>query len=235
MDEVGEVQKLAGALGGLDWLLVIAAVGLLFVIAYITGRKEEDTEDFFLGKRHVPGIIACLSFVATEISALTIVGVPATGFKENWQYLQFNIGITASRIFVAYFFIPMFYKYKCTTIYEYLKHRFGAGTQYTNSIFFFITRLLASGVRLYATCLAVAVIMGWSLGQAILFFSLVSMAFIAFGGIKAVVWTGAFETTMFFVAGLVLVGFISSQIQGGFAEAWRIAGAAGKLSVFSRC
>lgn len=233
MDEVAGVQKLAGALGGLDWVLVIAAVGLLFVIAFITGRKEEDTEDFFLGKRQVPGIIACLSFVATEVSALTIVGVPATGFRENWQYLQFFIGSAASRIFVAFVFIPMFYKYKCTTIYEYLKHRFGVETQYANSIFFFITRLLASGVRLYATCLAVAVIMGWSLGQSILFFSVISIAFIAFGGIKAVVWTGAFETTMFFVGGLVVIGYVLSQIQGGFSEIWRIAGEGGRLSLFN--
>ena len=78
-----------GGLSGLDWCIVAAAVVLLFVISYVFGREEKDTNDFFLGGRGVPSIVACLSFVATEVSALTIVGVPAVAFSENWCYLQF--------------------------------------------------------------------------------------------------------------------------------------------------
>ncbi|MDI6783751.1 MAG: sodium/solute symporter [bacterium] len=233
MDEVQGAQNLVSGLSGLDFWFVGGAIALLFIIAYITGKKEEDTEDFFLGKRRVPMIIATLSFVATEISALTIIGVPATGFRENWHYLQFFIGSALSRIAVAFLFIPVFYKYNCTTIYEFLKHRFGVHSQYSGSIFFFITRLMASGVRLYATCLAVSVIMGWTLGQSLLLFTAVSIIFIAFGGIKAVVWTGAFEAMMFFVGGFVLIGYLYPQIQGGMAEIWRIAGEGGRTSLFN--
>ena len=100
------------------------------MISYVFGKEEKDTNDFFLGGRHVPWIVACLSFVASEISALTIVGFPATAYSENWEYVQFFIGSAVARVSVAFLFIPVFYKYNCTSIYEFLRHRFGPETQY---------------------------------------------------------------------------------------------------------
>lgn len=221
------------AVSGIDLGIAAMAVVMLFVISWVFGRKEDNTADFFLGSRKVPAIVACLSFVATEVSALTIIGVPATAYSENWQYLQFFIGSAAARIVVAFLFIPVFYRYDCTSIYEYLRHRFGPETQYTGSIFFFITRLIASGVRLYAACLGVAIIMGWTLAQTILLFTIVSISFIAFGGIKAVVWAGAYQALMFFIAGAVLLIYLIDQIQGPLSSALQLASDAGRLSIFN--
>jgi solute:Na+ symporter, SSS family len=225
-------QNVIAALGASDILVIFIGVVPLFFISYLFGRKENDTGDFFLGRRKVPVIVACMSFVATEVSALTIVGVPATAFSENWEYLQFFIGSAAARITVAFLFIPVFYKYQCTSIYEFLKHRFGTATQRSGSIFFFVTRLTASGVRLYATCMAVSYILNWNLVQAILLFTVVSIIFIGFGGIKAVVWAGAYQASFFFIAGIVLVSYLLLQMQGGFTTVWQIAHDAGRLSVF---
>jgi solute:Na+ symporter, SSS family len=233
MNETTAVQNLAGHLGSLDLIIAAAAVFLLFVISYIFGRRENDTKDFFLGGRKTPAIIACLSFVATEVSALTIIGVPATAYSENWQYLQFFIGSAAARIFVAFLFIPAFYKYDCTSIYEFLKHRFGPQTQYAGAFFFFITRLIASGVRLYAACMGIGIILGWRLPQTLLIFTAVSIIFIAFGGIKAVVWAGAYQTIVFFSAGIALLTFLYLHISGGLETVWQIANDAGRLSIFN--
>ena len=222
-----------GTLSGLDWGIVGVSVALLFVISYVFGREEKDTNDFFLGGRHVPPVVACLSFVATEISALTIVGMPHTAFTENWRWLQFLAGLALARLVVGYLFIPAFYKYNCTSIYEFLNHRFGPATQYTGSIFFFVTRLLASGVRLYATCMAVSVIMGWPLGAAIVLFTAVSIVFIAFGGIKAVVWAGAYQALFFVAAGVVVVVYLAGHIEGGLSAAMQTAHEAGRLSTFN--
>ena len=205
---------------------------LLFVISYVFAREERDTNDFFLGRRRIPAIVACLSFVAGEISALTIVGFPATAYSENWEYVQFFIGSAAARIFVAFVFIPVFYQHNCTSIYEFLRHRFGPETQVAGSVFFFITRLIGSGVRLYAACLGVALILGWSLGQTLLMFTVVSIAFIAFGGIKAVVWAGAYQAVVITAAGVALLIYLFSRIEGGLGAAWQIADQAGRLSMF---
>ena len=112
--------------------------------------------DFFLARRRIPWWAACLSFLATEISAVTIISVPATAYSENWEYVQFFVGSSLAKFTVALLFIPAFYRYDCTTIYEFLGHRFGTASQVTGSIFFFVTRLLGSGVRLMAAALAVS-------------------------------------------------------------------------------
>lgn len=232
MNELSAFQQMTG-LAPLDYGILGAAMIALFVIAFVKGRGEKDTQDYFLGSRKTPVWVGTLSFVATEISAMTIVGIPPIGFSENWQYLQFFIGSASARILIAFVFIPAFYKFNCTTIYEFLKHRFGAETQYAGSAFFFVTRLFASGVRLYAASLAVSVIMGWHLGYTIAFFTLVSIVFIGFGGIKAVLWTGAFESVVFYVAGGAVAGWLLLHIDGGLAGAWNLASEAGKLSVFN--
>jgi SSS family transporter len=220
-------------LAPLDFLVVGVALAILGLIAYLAGRKEKDTRDFFLGGRSVPAFVATLSFVAAEISALTVIGVPAVAYSENWHYLQFFVGSAAGRIFVAFLFIPVFYRHNCTTVFEFLRDRFGPETEYAGSAFFFITRLLGAGVRLYAACLGISLIMGWSLAQAILVFTAVSVALVGFGGIKAVVWTGAFEACVFFLAGALVGSWLLLHIDGGLAEVWRVAGAWGRLSVFN--
>ncbi|MBC8468022.1 MAG: sodium/solute symporter [Planctomycetes bacterium] len=222
----------AGTISGLDWGIVGVGTLGLFVISYVFGREERDTNDFFLGGRSVPPVVACLSFLATEISALTIVGIPHTAYTENWRWLQFLVGLALARVVVAFLFIPAFYKHNCTSIYEFLGHRFGSATQYAGSIYFFITRLIASGVRLYATCMAVGVIMGWPLTATITLFTLVSIAFIAFGGIKAVVWAGAYQALFFVIAGVVVAGYLIQHIDGGLAAAMQIANKEELLSTF---
>ena len=224
---------MAGSLSGLDGLIVAGAVLLLFVISYVFGRHEKDTEDFFLGGRRVPPVVACLSFVATEISALTIVGMPHTAFIENWRWIQFLIGLALARLIVAFLFIPAFYQYQCTSIYEFLGHRFGPATQYTGALYFLVTRLLASGVRLYATCMAVGKILDWPLAATIALFTTVSIVFIAFGGIKAVVWAGAYEAIFFAAAGALVVVYLFQHLDGGAVAALHTAREAGKLSTFN--
>ena len=130
-------------------------------------------------------------------------------------------------------FIPAFYHYNCTSIYEFLGYRFGAATQIAGSILFFITRLLASGVRLMVACLAVSILIGWHIIPTILLFSVICILYIAWGGIKAVVWTNVVQALVFTVAGVVAIIFLLSRIDGGAAAVVAIAGGAGKLQIFN--
>src|SRR3972149_629681 len=136
-----------------DYAVLSLVLACLIAIGVRFTREQRDTVDFFLARRRVPWWAACLSFLATEISAVTIISVPATAYSENWQYFQFFVGSSLAKFAVAFLFIPAFYAYNCTTIYEFLGYRFGRATQFTGAIFFFVTRLLGSGVRLMAACL----------------------------------------------------------------------------------
>jgi SSS family solute:Na+ symporter len=215
-----------------DYAVLIALLALLFVVGIYAGREEKSTNDFFLGARKIPWWAACLSFVATEISALTLISVPAIAYMENWEYAQFFIGSFLARVAIAFLFIPAFYKFNCTSIYEFLRYRFGPETQIAGSILFFITRLLASGVRLMVACLAVGILIGWSIIPTILLFSAICILYIAWGGIKAVVWTNVVQALTFTIAGVVAIGFLLSRIDGGAAAVVAIAGSAGKLKIF---
>src|SRR2546428_5788982 len=167
-------------------LIVLLAIGVSFT------RQQRDTVDFFLARRQVPWWAACLSFLATEISAVTIISVPATAYSENWEYAQFFVGSSLAKLAVAFLFIPAFYRHEVTTIYQFLAIRFGRATQVTASIFFFITRLAGSGVRLMAAAVAVAVLMGWPLIPTLVVVTVGSILYIVTGRGEAGVWTHVF-------------------------------------------
>lgn len=214
-----------------DYAVLAAALALLLGIGLRLTGAQRDTQDFFLARRRVPWWAAALSFLATEISAVTIISVPATAYSENWEYVQFFIGSSLAKWVVAFLFIPAFYRHDVTTIYQFLGVRFGPWTQVTGAVFFFVTRLLGSGVRLMAAALAVSVLLGWPLGPTIAVFCLVCILYIAAGGVKAVVWTNVFQATVFLTAGAATLGFLVSRIDGGVGAIVRLAGEAGRLNV----
>src|SRR5438105_15948080 len=92
-------------------LVVLVAIGVAF-----TGRQR-DTADFFLARRRVPWWAACLSFLATEISAVTIISVPATAYSDNWEYVQFFIRSRLAKLARAFLFIPAVYRHAVTAVY----------------------------------------------------------------------------------------------------------------------
>jgi len=216
-----------------DYAVVLLLLLGLISVGMYCGRKEESTRDFFLGGRQIPWWAAGLSFVATEISAVTLISVPAIAYMENWEYAQFFIGSCLARVVIAWLFIPAFYGYNCTSIYEFLKFRFGPETQIAGSVLFFLTRLLASGVRLTVACLAVSVLLGLPLIPTIFIFSVICILYIAWGGIKAVVWTNVVQALTFTVAGLVAIAFLLHRIDGGLGAVLAIAGPAGKMNIFN--
>src|SRR6266849_6739891 len=183
-----------------DFAILAASLAFLVVIGGAFSREQRGTADFFLARRRIPWWAACLSFLATEISAVTIIAVPATAYSENWEYGQFFVGSSLAKLAVAYLFIP---------------------------------RLLGSGVRLMAAALAVALLVGWPLWATIALFTVVSIAYIALGGVKAVVWTNVFQACTFLVGGAATVIFLASRVDGGFGAMLGTAAEAGRLSVIN--
>jgi len=232
----------AGAISTLTWpayAVVAAAISILLVIGFAGIRRQHDTVDFFLARRSVPAWAACLSFVATEISAVTILSVPATAYSsasatahnEVSEYALLFIGSSLAKLAVAFLFIPAFYRQQVTTIYDFLGHRLGPRSQLAASIFFLITRLAASAARLTITAVAVGYLTGLSLVRTLVVFSGVSIAYIAAGGVRAVVWTNVFQAFVFLGAGALTLGFVIGQLNGGLLAVISTAGAAARLDM----
>src|SRR5437016_6928846 len=130
---------------------------LIISIGLYMGRKEHNLADFALGGRRIPWWAVLASLVAAETSAGTFFGTPGEGFRHrDYTYLQLAFGTIIGRILVSYIFIKPYYDYKVYSIYEYLTARFGVASKNAASAVFMITRLLASGTRLYVAAIALA-------------------------------------------------------------------------------
>src|SRR6266481_3988313 len=216
-------------------LAIDSAVLLLYFVLIVSiglymGRKEENFKDFALGGRRIPWWAVLASLIAAETSAGTFFGTPSEGFAlRNYTYLQLALGTIIARILVSYIFIKPYYDYKVYSIYEYLTARFGVPTKNAASAVFMITRLLASGARLYfaaiALVLAYEMISGTRPNQTqtlIIYVSaciaivILTSIYTTLGGIKAVIWTDLIQASIMIGSALVALGLLYSAIPGGW-------------------
>src|SRR5215510_308002 len=203
---------------------------LIISIGLYMGRKEENLKDFALGGRQIPWWAILASLIAAETSAGTFFGTPGEGFTHrNYTYLQLALGTILARILVSYIFIKPYYDYKVYSIYEYLTVRFGVPTKNAASAVFMITRLLASGARLYFAAIALALayemIRGVPPGQretlliyvcACVAIVILTAIYTTLGGIKAVIWTDLIQASIMIGSALIAVGLLYSAIPGSW-------------------
>ena len=218
-------------------LVIDSTVLLLYFVLIISiglymGRKEENLKDFALGGRRIPWWAVLASLIAAETSAGTFFGTPGEGFSHrDFTYLQLAFGTILGRILVSYIFIKPYYDYKVYSIYEYLTARFGVPTKNAASAIFMVTRVLASGARLYvaaiALVLAYEMIRGVQPGQreTLLIYIgsttaivILTAIYTTFGGIKAVIWTDLIQASIMIGSALIALALLYFAIPGGWHE-----------------
>src|SRR5438105_5836449 len=228
-------------------LAIDTAVLLLYFVVIIwiglyMGRKEDNLKDFALGGRRIPWWAVLASIIAAETSAATFFGTPGEGFAlRNYTYVQLAVGTIIARILVSYIFIKPYYDYKVYSIYEYLTARFGVGTKNAASAVFLITRVLASGARLYVAAIALALayemVSGtrpnqtqtlWIYVAACVAIVILTAIYTTLGGIKAVVWTDFIQASIMMGSALVAVGWFCSAIPGACSAIGAAPGALGR-------
>ena len=216
-------------------LLIIAAyfAGVTGIGIYFS-RRSKDTSDFALGGRSIPWWAVLASILAAEISAGTFFGAPGEGFKtRNFTYAQLMVGYLLARVVVSFVFIPAYYRHNVVSIYEFLENRFGPRTLRLASMVFLITRSLASGSRLWVPTILLIVIWDrmhpgaplvgmqqfYFTGAILIFFTLLTAAYTAVGGIKAVIWTDVLQIAVLFGALGFSLYYLLGHIPGGWEGA----------------
>lgn len=218
--------------------LDLVIIGIYFAIIIGIGvhfsRRSGNVSDFALGGRSIPWWAVLASILASEISAGTFFGSPGEGFRlRNYTYAQLMIGYLLARVVVSAVFIPAYYKYNVVSIYEFLELRFGPRTRSMASAIFLVTRSLASGARLWVPTLLVVVIWNqlkpgqplgdweqfWVTGGALVLISILTAAYTAVGGIKAVIWTDVLQIAVLFGALGFSVWYLLGHIPGGWEGA----------------
>jgi len=194
-------------------ILIISFIAFYFLfllgIAWYTSRKST-ADSYFLGNKSSPWYIVAFGMIGDSLSGVTYISVPGKVGGAHFSYLQLVLGYFVGYFIISHILLPIYYKLNLTSIYEYLKSRFGRNTQKTGALFFILSRIMGAAGRLY---LAAGVIQLFVFDQFetvhVPFWVSVSVILVLMllytyrGGIKTLVWTDSFQS-FFLVLGVVL-------------------------------
>lgn len=217
-----------GTLAPLDWAVLVAYFGVIAWCGWWFSRRTiRGTQDYFLGARTMPVWAVAISVIATSLSAATFIGVPQMSYTGDLAYLSHTIGFLLAVVFVAVFFIPVFYREGVTSIYELLEHRLGRGAKVAASSAFMGGRVLASGARVYIAAIPLALILFGDAGEtipagqlfaAIWVMTVVAVAYTLVGGIASVIWTEVAQTSVLVAAVVAAIVVLLGRIGAGPGE-----------------
>jgi SSS family transporter len=202
------------------------------------GRSQRDARDYFVAGQAVPWWAVLFSVVATETSALTFISIPGLAYATDLGFLQIALGYLVGRIVIAYTLLPKYYEGELVTAYELLERRFGRATRRFASVIFMFTRAFGDSVRIFATTIPLALIIGpivppeYIQPVAILTLGAFTIVYTYYGGMRAVIWTDVVQTGVYLIGGLSAVWLIGQGVDGGWSAILDRAGSAEKLRIF---
>lgn len=216
----------------LDWIIVAAY--LIYVVwdGIRMTKNSDSAEGYFLANRSLPWWAVGLSVMATQMSAITLVGTTGQAYADGMRFLQFYYGLPLAMVILCITVVPFFYRAKVFTAYEYLEKRFDLKTRTLTSFFFLISRGLGVGVIIAAPAVILSIVLGWSEIVTIFAIGLTTTVYTMFGGVQAVTWTDVKQMVIiFFGLGICLFIILSNFPTGvSFTDGLHLAGSVGKLT-----
>jgi SSS family transporter len=217
-----------------DWAIVVAYIAWLVWDGVKRTNVERTTESYFLANRSLPWWAVGLSVMATQISAITLVGTTGQGSVDGLRFLQFYYGLPIAMVILSVTLVPFFYRAKVYTAYEYLERRFDVKTRALTSFLFLLSRGLSCSVIVAAPAVVLSVILDWNVTWTALAICVPAIVYSMLGGVQAVTWTDVkvMGLTIFVLlaAVFVLVSGLPSDV--GLGQALHIAGSTGRLDAF---
>jgi len=216
----------------LDWAVVAAYVGWLIWDGVKRTKLENTTESYFLANRSMPWWAVGLSVMATQLSAITLVGTTGQAYADGMRFIQFYFGLPLAMVVLSMTLVPFFYRSGVYTAYEYLERRFDVKTRTLASLLFLFGRSMSTGAIISAPAVILSIIFHWNLTLTILAIGGPTILYTMLGGVQAVTWTDVKQMAIV-VGGLVCA--VIALILGlpddvGVGQALHVAGAAGRMN-----
>ncbi|MBA3640013.1 MAG: sodium:solute symporter [Acidobacteriota bacterium] len=215
----------------IDWFVVAAYLVWIIWDGLRKTHSTGDLDGYLLAKRSLPWWAVGLSVMATQLSAITLVGATGQGYADGMRFVQFYFGLPIAMIILSMTLVPFFYRARVYTAYEYLEKRFDSKTRTLASLLFLLSRGLSCGVIIAAPAVILSIVLDWNITLTILAIGLPTALYTIIGGVQAVTWTDVKQMVVI-VTGVVaavialLVGLPDDVSVGG---ALQVAGAAGRL------
>jgi len=214
----------------IDWLVLVATLSAIVGLGVWRTRRA-DAKDYLRSGDDLPWHTIGLSVMATQASAITFLSVPGLAFEDGMGFVQFYFGQPLALIVVCAVFVPIFYRLKVYTAYEYLEQRFDLRVRTLGALLFLVQRGLAAGITIYAPSIILATILGWPLFVTNLIIGVTVIAYTVSGGSKAVSQTQKLQMVVILLGMFVAGAYLYGRLPTSLHEVASLAGAAGRMEV----
>ena len=218
----------------LDWAVVLGFTAWIVYDGLKRTKDSHEIEGYFLANRSIPWWAAGISVMATQLSAITMIGTTGQGYTDGLRFIQFYFALPLAMVILSLTLVPFFYKSGVYTAYEYLERRFDAKTRSLTSALFLMSRGMSCGAVISAPAVVLSLVLGWDLTATALAIALPAVVYTMFGGVQAVTWTDV-KIMVLVVFGLFAV--IARALLGlpsgvGLGDGLSVAAATGRLRTF---
>jgi Na+/proline symporter len=217
-----------------DWVVLVVFTAWIVYDGLKRTKDSHEIDGYFLAKRSIPWWAAGISVMATQLSAITMIGTTGQGYTDGMRFIQFYFGLPLAMVLLSVTLVPFFYNSGVYTAYEWLERRFDAKTRSATSLLFLISRGMSVGAVVSAPAVVLSLVLGWNLTATSLAITLPAVVYTMFGGVQAVTWTDV-KTMTLIVGGLFAV--IAAALVGlpegvGIGDAFAVAATTGRLRSF---
>lgn len=218
-------------MSNLDWIVLFGTLITIATYGVYKTYGPKDLNSYLRGKNSMNWWTIGLSIMATQASAITFLSTPGQAYEDGMRFIQFYFGLPLAMIIISVAFIPIYYKLKVYTAYEYLENRFDLKTRTLAALLFIIQRGLAAGITIYAPAIILSTLLGWNLTLTNIVIGAVVIIYTVSGGTEAVSITQKQQMAVM-MGGMVLAGIIVIQLLPiSFQEALHVAGKMDKLNM----
>ena len=214
-----------------DWTIIVAYLAWVLYDGVRRAKGTGAVEGYFLASRSLPWWAVGLSVMATQMSAITLVGTTGQGYDDGIRFVQFYFGLPLAMIILSVTLVPFFHRARVFTAYEYLERRFDARTRALASFLFLMSRGLSAGVIIAAPAVILSIVLGWSLPLTILAIGVPTTLYTMFGGVQAVTWADVKQMVVIMVgvSAAVAALIVGLPDDVSLEPALHVAGATGRL------
>ncbi|MDF9796635.1 SSS family solute:Na+ symporter [Catalinimonas alkaloidigena] len=217
----------------LDIVTLLIYLAAMAGLGYYFSKKNNSTEEYFVGNRSFKGWVIGLSMLSTSISSITFLAFPAAAYTLDWRQLISNLMLPLAAVLAIVVFIPFFRRGKLTSAFEYLGDRFGPVTRLYGTVSFLILQIIRIGQILFLVAIPVNLFTGIPIVTTIMLVGVFIAFYTVIGGIDAVIWTDVIQAIVLWIGGVICLVLMIDKLPEGFTQVFEIADANQKFGTGS--
>lgn len=217
----------------LDWIILGGTLAAIVAYGLWKGRAVQTSEVYLRGGRDLKWYTIGLSIMATQASAITFLSTPGQAYEDGMGFVQFYFGLPVAMVLLSATIVPLYYRLRVATAYEYLEGRFDRKTRQLTALLFLLQRGLGTGLSIYAPAIVLSSVLGWPLHVTNLLIGVLVIIYTVSGGTRAVSQTQTYQMVVMLGGMALALGFVLRALPGqvSFNEALHIAGSLGKMKI----